>query len=143
MRAFLPLLLVLALVPVLASGESVVALRTLPARTVITEADITVVSAEIDGAIGSADLAIGQELKVTVFAGRPVRSLDLGPQSIVERNQIVVLIYQSGALTIAAEGRAMDKGAEGETVRAMNLTTRSTISGRIAADGTIHVGDSN
>ncbi len=138
-----PLALLLALAPAAAMGESVVALRTLPARTVIMASDITVVAAEIEGAVASADMAIGQELKTTVFAGRPVRAQDLGPQAIVERNQIVVLIYRSGPLTIAAEGRALDQGAEGDIIRAMNLATKSTISGRITADGTIQVGDRN
>jgi flagellar basal body P-ring formation protein FlgA len=132
-----------ALAPLAAFGESVVALRTLPARTVIASSDITVVAAEIEGAVASADLAIGQELKTTIYAGRPVRAQDLGPQAIVERNQIVVLIYRSGPLTIAAEGRALDKGAEGDIIRAMNLATKSTVSGRITADGTLQVGDRN
>lgn len=141
MRTLISLLLLL--LPASALAESVVALRTLPARTVIMASDITIVSAEIEGAVASAEMAIGQELKTTVFAGRPVRAQDLGPRAIVERNQIVVLIYRSGPLTIAAEGRALDQGAEGEMIRAMNLATRSTISGRITADGTIHVGDTN
>lgn len=134
---------ILTLVPATAFPESIVALRTLPARTVIAASDITTVAAEIDGAVASADQVVGQELKITVYAGRPLRLQDIGPRAIVERNQIVVLIYQSGALTIAAEGRALEKGAEGDIVRAMNLATKSTISGRIAADGTMIVGDHN
>jgi flagellar basal body P-ring formation protein FlgA len=138
-----PAMITLAFIPSQAFAESVVALRTLPARTVIVADDITVVAADIEGAIASADIAIGQELKTTVYAGRPVRAQDLGPMAIVERNQIVALIYRSGPLTIAAEGRALEQGAEGDIIRAMNLATKSTISGRIMADGTIQVGDRN
>jgi flagella basal body P-ring formation protein FlgA len=133
----------LTLFPASGFSESIVALRTLPARTVIAATDITVVAAEIEGAVASAEQVVGQELRVTIYAGRPLRLQDIGPRAVVERNQIIVLLYQSGALTIAAEGRALEKGAEGDIVRAMNLATKSTISGRIAADGTMIVGDHN
>ncbi|MEM9971263.1 MAG: flagella basal body P-ring formation protein FlgA, partial [Pseudomonadota bacterium] len=42
-------------------------------------------------------------------------------------------------LTIRTEGRVLDRGAVGDRVRVMNLTSRSTVSGIVAAGGTVVV----
>ena len=57
----------------------------------------------------------------------------------VKRNQIVTLAYEKAALRIEAEGRALGAGGIGEVIRVMNSTSRVTVSGRIAADGTVVV----
>ena len=74
-----------------------------------------------------------------IYAGRPVREADLAPPALVERNQIVTLRFRRGGLAISAEGRAMGRAAEGESVRAVNLGSRLTVSGTVAADGSVHV----
>lgn len=72
-----------------------------------------------------------------------MRPSDLGTPTLVERNQIVNLVYMSGTLTILADGRALTRGAEGDVIRVMNLASKTTVSGRIAPDGRILVGDLN
>ena len=57
----------------------------------------------------------------------------------VKRNQIVTLAYEKAALRIEAEGRALGAGSIGEVIRVMNSASRVTVSGRIAADGTVVV----
>lgn len=133
--------LVLALTPLPAGAEAVVALRTLPARSVIAAADLTVVDAEIEGALSDISAAVGLELRTTLFAGRPLRREDLVQAALVERNQSVTLVFAAGGLSIAVEGRALDRGAEGEAIRVMNLASRTTLTGRVAPDGRIIVGD--
>ncbi|NGM44396.1 flagellar basal body P-ring formation protein FlgA [Rhodobacter sp. SGA-6-6] len=139
MRRF-PLLILLA-AP--AGAESLVALRTLPAQTVVTEADVALVEAQIDGALTAIAPALGQEVRTTVYAGRPLRAENLGPPALVDRNQTVTLVYLAGGLTILAEGRALARGAEGEVIRAMNLSSKTTISGRVDGQGRLVVGDRN
>lgn len=134
---------VICLFPAIAGAESVVAVRTLPAQTVIAAADVMLVDAQIDGALTEIGPAVGMELRTTVYAGRPLRPGDLGTPALVERNQIVSLVYRSGTLVILADGRALSRGAEGDVIRAMNLASKSTVSGRIGPDGRIFVGDLN
>lgn len=50
------------------------------------------------------------------------------------------LSYRLGALEIRAEGRALSRGGVGDEIRVMNLSSRTTVSGRIAEDGAVHVG---
>lgn len=121
------------------AAETLVAARTIPARTVIGPADIIVTEATVPGALTSVEAAIGLEAKVALYAGRPVRAGDLGPPAVVERNQIIPLIYTNSVLTIATEGRAMDRAGPGETIRVMNLTSRNTVSARVGADGSAYV----
>ena len=137
---WLPLLLLLA-AP--ARAESLVALRTLPAQTVVSEADVALVEAQIDGALTALAPALGQEVRTTIYAGRPLRPENLGPPALVDRNQTVTLVYLAGGLTILAEGRALARGAEGEVIRAMNLASKTTVSGRVDRQGRLVVGDRN
>jgi flagella basal body P-ring formation protein FlgA len=139
MRWLIPLILL----PAAAQAESLVALRTLPAQTVVTEADVTLVEAQIDGALTAIAPALGLQVKTTVYAGRPLRPENLGAPALIDRNQPVTLVYAAGGLIILAEGRALARGAEGEVVRAMNLASKTTVSGRVDGQGRLVVGDRN
>lgn len=123
-----------------AAAESVVATRTIRAKTMIAPEDLTLVSADLPGALGDPSLAVGQEARVTIYAGKPVRPGDLGPPTLVERNQLVTLVYRSGGLAISTGGRALGRGSEGDDLKVMNLGSRSTVTGRIGPDGTVYVG---
>jgi flagella basal body P-ring formation protein FlgA len=123
-----------------AMAESVVATRTLRAQTVIGPDDLTVVDARLPGALADPELALGLETRVAIYAGRPVMPGDLGAPTLVQRNQMVSLVYMAGGLAISTEGRALSRGSEGETVRVINLGSRTTVSGRVGSDGAVYVG---
>ncbi|MBE2278027.1 MAG: flagellar basal body P-ring formation protein FlgA [Rhodobacteraceae bacterium] len=135
------LALILTLLPGAALADSLIAARTLPARTVISEGDVMTVDAEIAGAATSPEAAVGLETRVAIYAGRPVRTADLGAPALVERNAVVTLLYRAGGLSIRAEGRALARGGAGEEIRVMNLGSRTTVTGVIGPDGAVHVGD--
>lgn len=122
------------------SAESLVATRTIRAKSLIAPEDLTLVSAALPGALTDPAQAVGLEARVSIYAGKPVRAGDLGPPTLVDRNQLVTLIYVSGGLAIATEGRALSRGAEGDEVRVMNLGSRNTVKGRIGPDGAVYVG---
>ncbi|SFJ61508.1 flagellar basal body P-ring formation chaperone FlgA [Celeribacter neptunius] len=123
-----------------ALAETVVAARTIRAQTVLTAGDLSTIEEDLPGTLSSIEEAIGQEARVMLYSGRPVSINDIGPAAIIERNQIVPLIYSHGGLRIAADGRALDRASVGDVVRVMNLSSKTTVSGVVAADGTIHVG---
>jgi flagella basal body P-ring formation protein FlgA len=123
-----------------AAAESVVATRTIRAKALIAPEDLTLVSAELPGALNDPADAIGQEARVAIYAGKPVRPGDLGPPTLVERNQLVTLVYLSGGLAISTEGRALGRGSEGDALRVMNLGSRNTVTGRVGPDGAVYVG---
>ncbi|MGL4320747.1 MAG: SAF domain-containing protein, partial [Paracoccaceae bacterium] len=61
-------LFLLCAMPSVAVAESYVALRTIPAKTVLAAADMTAVDADIMGAVRDPSSVLGLEARVTVFA---------------------------------------------------------------------------
>lgn len=120
-------------------ADTLVPVRTIRAKQVINAEDLAYKSVDIAGAFSNPAEVIGQEARVSLYVGRPIRPGDIGPPAIVERNELVMLNFRHGGLSITAEGRSLGRGSEGDIIRAMNLASRTTISGRINADGTIEV----
>ena len=135
-RAVLALLMV-AGVPV--QADIVVPLRTIRAKEIIRAEDLGLDPADVRGALVSPMQLIGQEARVALYPGRPVRAGDVGPPALVERNDIVSLVFAQGGLRILAEGRALGRGAAGDMMRALNLSSRNTVTGQIQPDGSIEV----
>ena len=127
-------------VPDLAQAEALVATRMIRSQTVLAPDDVVVRGETISGALEDAVSAVGLEAKVNIYAGRPIRSSDLGPPAIIERNQIIVLNYFHAGLSIATEGRSLDRAGPGEMVRVMNLSSRTTVTGTVRVDGSVSVG---
>ena len=120
-------------------AETVVALRNLRAQTVISAGDILVEPGTVAGAAFGPEEVIGRETRVAIYKGRPILSEEVGPPSIVERKQNVPLKFKIGSLAISAEGRALDRGGVGDSVRVMNTSSRTTVSGVVLADGAVSV----
>ena len=138
MRTALPLVLaLLAAAP--APAETLVAARVLRAQTVLTAADVTVDGQTVPGALTDPRDAIGLETRVAIYPGRPVLLADLGPPAIIERNQTVPLAYRRGPLVIRTEGRALERGGVGDTIRVMNTASKAIVLATIAADGSTQV----
>jgi flagella basal body P-ring formation protein FlgA len=132
------------LVAVLAAGavlaDSVQPVRAIRSKTVLAPEDLTVVAETVPGAVESLEEAVGMETKVALYPGRPILAGQLGAPALVERNAMVRMRYVNGPLTIVTEGRALDRAAAGDAVRVMNLVSRQTVTGTVAADGSIEVG---
>ena len=121
-------------------ADTLIAARTIRAQTILAATDVTTVAAQVPGALSDAAAVVGQEARVVLYAGRPIRPGDVGPPAIVDRNQIVPLAYRRGTLTILAEGRALGRGGVGDAIRVMNTSSRSTVTGVVGPDGTVTVG---
>ena len=121
-------------------ADTVLATQNIRAQSILTAGDLKVIERTISGTIANIDDAIGMEAKVTLYAGRPIRMNDIGPPAIIERNQIVTLVFESGVLTIAADARALGRAGPGDRLRVMNLMSRSTVVGTVRADGSVRVG---
>lgn len=133
------LVLILGLLPLPSAAETLVATRVLRAQSVIGPADLTQQPGRVAGALSAPAEALGKEARVTLYPGRPIRAVDLGPPALVERNQLVALRFRQGNLDILTEARALGRGGEGEVIRVMNLQSRATLSARVGADGSVFV----
>lgn len=133
------LILILCLTPFASMAEIVVPIRTIRAKEVIVASDLEIKAIEVKGAVRNTDMLVGQEARVALYPGRPIRPGDIGPPAVVDRNDLVTLVFDHVALSITAEGRALGRGAVGERIRVMNLASRTTVEGVIRPDGQIEV----
>lgn len=121
------------------AAETVVAARTIPAHTILTPDDLLTRDIQTIGAGSDPGAFVGMETRVALYAGRPVRPGDVGPPAVVERNQIIRLVYAGNGLTISTEGRALDRAGAGDVIRVMNIMSRQTVSARIDDQGVAYV----
>lgn len=136
------ILLILATLATPCAAETVIAARNLRPGMVVSAQDVKLVDADIAGGFQILQDVIGQETRVVLYAGRPVLPNDIGPPAVVDRNQIVTLVYKAGSMTILAEGRSLGRGAIGDRVRVMNLTSRTTVTGSVTPAGDVIVSNS-
>ncbi|SHJ05434.1 flagellar basal body P-ring formation chaperone FlgA [Wenxinia saemankumensis] len=120
-------------------ADILVAARTIPAETVLAGDDVTVIGGRTPGALTRAEEAVGLEAAVALYAGRPIHAGDLVSPAVVDRNQIIPLVFSAAGLVITTEGRALDRGGPGDAIRVMNLASRTTITAVIDETGTGHV----
>ncbi|MEM7212468.1 MAG: flagellar basal body P-ring formation chaperone FlgA, partial [Pseudomonadota bacterium] len=98
--------------------------RTLRVGTILQASDLQVTGEED---VQVFDGLVGQELKRSVYAGRPVSPEDVGPVTVIRRNDVVSLVYASHSLGLRTEARALSAGGVGETISVMNIDTRVTV----------------
>jgi flagella basal body P-ring formation protein FlgA len=102
--------------------------------------DVELVPDIVPGALTDPRDAIGMEARVNLYPGRPIRADDLQPPAVIDRNDIVTLRFNAGGLMISTDGRALDRAAEGERLRVINLISRVTVTATATAPGVARVG---
>lgn len=122
-----------------AQADVLVAARTIPAQAIITADDLLFRDLANANGISDAARVIGQEARVALFAGRPIRPQDIGTPAVVDRNQLIPLLFTRGGLVIKAEGRALNRAGPGDVIRVMNIASRNTVTARIDGAGVGHV----
>ena len=120
-----------------AVAEVVVPVRTIRAKEIIRAEDLVQKPADIDGTISNLAGIVGKEARRALYAGRPIKPGDVGPPAVVSRNDLITLVFSRGPLRISIEGRALGRGSVGETIRAMNMVSRMTVSGVVMSNGSI------
>jgi flagella basal body P-ring formation protein FlgA len=120
-------------------AQTVVAERTIRPNTIIEAEDLLLkAGTSTQGFDSIADVA-GQEARVVLYPGRPIRASDIGPPALITRNQVVRVHFNNNGLSILTEGRALERGAIGDRIRFMNLASRATLFGFVQADGSLRV----
>ena len=95
--------------------------------------------AEVAGEPASRDRSIGMQLRRGMRAGTPIRAADLVRPDFVVRDQAVTIIYQVPGLYLTTRGKAVESGAEGDTVSVLNLQSKRTLTGTVTGRGQVTV----
>ncbi|WP_029040886.1 flagellar basal body P-ring formation chaperone FlgA [Cucumibacter marinus] len=101
--------------------------KLVPARLAQQYADLT-----------SADFE-GQAVRRSIRAGSILRPVDVVEPTIVKRNELITLFYQTGALNLSLRAKALSDGAVGDTVPVLNPMSNKIIHGVVTEGGKILV----
>lgn len=128
---------------VFTSADVPVLARRMLAGEVIAERDIQWIQVRSDrlsrDAITSAKELVGRTPRHGLRAGVPVLTAEVRLPILVERNGIVTIVFKRPNMTLTAQGRALDEGGEGETVRVANTLTKTVLDAEVSGPATVVV----
>lgn len=82
---------------------------------------------------------VGKTAKHALSATQPIRVTDIGTTLLVTKNSLVSVRIVSGRLNLMMQGKSMDDGGEGDTVRVMNPRSEKMLQGVVHGAGTVYV----
>ena len=121
-----------------------VAAQDLKAGQIITAADIIVKKSAKESVARNAlpmkpeDL-IGKEVKKTIRSGQVFTPNDVRAQVMVAKGKIVTLNFTKGGIMLSAQGKALENGGLGDTVRVMNLQSKSVVQGTVSGPESVSI----
>lgn len=128
---------------VIETAEVVVLSRSLKRGEVIRKGDVAAERrprAELgEDRIGSVDLAIGFAAQRALRAGQALRQSDLMKPELIQRNEMVTLVYAVPGVLLTVRGKALESGGEGDAVSVLNLESKRTVQGTVSGAGQITV----
>ena len=127
----------------IATVEVATVTHTIDRGTVLKEADI-LMERRARSEVGR-DLvtnhanAVGQAARNSLQPGRVLRTADLMKPDLVLRNESVTIVYEVPGIVLTVRGKAMDGGAEGDTISVLNEQSKRTIQGVVIGPGRVAV----
>ena len=96
-----------------------------------------------DEIIADASQLIGKTPRRMLRPGQPITQQDVQRPILVSKNSLVVMVVNSGSMTITAQGKAIEDGGQGDTVRVLNMQSNTTIEAVVNGAGTVSVKPQN
>lgn len=117
--------------------------RDLPRQHVIGPDDVRLVEKPLAGlpadAVRDTAKAIGLRTTKAVKSGLVLNAQELEALPAVAARQSVSIMIQVGAVTVTAQGEALEDGLLGQTIRVQNLESKKIILARVSAPGQVLV----
>lgn len=122
--------------------ETAVLARGVERNEILKSSDVVVErrpKAEVGNDAAGRDRAVGMQARRQMRPGQALRITDLAKPDLVQRDQAVMLIYESAGLYLTIRGKAMEGGTEGDVVNVINLQSKRTVSGVVVGRGQVAV----
>jgi flagella basal body P-ring formation protein FlgA len=116
--------------------------RSLRPGEVVRQADVVVArrpKLEVGADAIAAEQAIGLAAKRPLRGGQVLRPADLTKPQVVQRNEVVTLVYAVPGVMLTVRGKALEAGAEGDIVSVVNVQTNRTIQGTVSGPGRVSI----
>ena len=122
-----------------ATAAVVTVAHTMERGSVLKNADVVIERrprAEVGrDALTDIDRALGLAARNSMQAGQIVRAADLAKPELVQRNDIVTLTYITPGIRLTIRGKALDAGAEGDTISVLNEQSKRTLQAVVTGPG--------
>lgn len=93
--------------------------------------------------VANADRLIGRTVKRPITAGQMVHVSDVTATLLVTKNNQVHVQLVSGSMIIVLQAKALEDGADGDTVRVLNQQSNRTIQGVVTGPGVVTINAGN
>jgi len=108
---------------------------------IIRVTDLQLMRIRIDRAgnmvVSDPDRLIGRTAKRMLGAEQPIQVSAVAPTLLVPKNSIALARILSGRILITMEGKALDDGAQGDTIRIMNPRSNKIVQGIVSGPGEV------
>jgi flagellar basal body P-ring formation protein FlgA len=122
--------------------EAAILARDVERNEVLKSSDVVIerrAKLSVGNDVASRDRAVGMQMRKAVRAGSALRTADLAKPDLVQRDQTVTLIFQSGGLYLTIRGKALEGGTEGDVVSVLNLQSKRTVTGTVVGRGQVSI----
>src|SRR5438067_2150238 len=122
--------------------EAAILARGVERNEIIKSADVTIErrpKSEVGNDVASRDRTVGMQARRQLRAGAAVKGSDLSKPDLVQRDQSVMLIYETSGLYLTIRGKALEGGTEGDVVSVLNLQSKRTVTGVVVGRGQVAV----
>jgi flagella basal body P-ring formation protein FlgA len=112
--------------------EAAILTRNVDRGDVLKDPDVIVErrpKAEVGGDATAPAKTAGMQMRRSLRAGQPVKAADLAKPDLVQRDENVTLVYETAGIYLTISGKAVESGAEGDTINVLNLQSKRTVSG--------------
>lgn len=109
-----------------------VATRDLAPGHLLASGDLRLEEVDVRGAgttVPAPDMLLGTRLVRGVRSGEPIRKRAAVETPVVQRGSMVDALWKVGALQVVVTARALQDGREGEAIRVLNETSKTTLVG--------------
>lgn len=125
------------------TAEVAVLTRNIERNELVRAADVVMEKrprAELGGAEpASREFAVGMQIRRAIRAGQALKVTDLAKPDLVLRDQTITVVYQTAGIYLTTQGKALENGADGDTVSVLNLQSKRTVFGRVTGRGQVSV----
>jgi flagellar basal body P-ring formation protein FlgA len=106
---------------------------------VLRASDLTVLrrpKAQAEG-LAQTSAAVGLAARHQLRPGQPIYVADLMKPVVVQRDDLVTLVYAAPGLTLTLRGKAQEAGAVGDTIGVLNEQTKRVVQGVVSGPGRV------
>ena len=111
--------------------EAVTLIRPLTRGEMVQAADVIIArqpKTELAAdAIQDVQSILGLEARQPLRAGQMLRRNDLTKPELVQRNEPVIILFETSGISLSLRGKALASGSHGETIDVINLQTKRTL----------------